>query len=52
MVKNRAVFDAKNSSDNEKKSDAINKMLAYMTNLDANFDFLTSSTVLFACKIC
>jgi hypothetical protein len=32
-----SVFDAKNYSKSSSVSDTINKMLAYMTNLDANF---------------
>ena len=36
-----AIFDAKNyRPDIDQKNDATNKMLAYMTNLDANFDAL------------
>jgi hypothetical protein len=35
-----AVFDAKNYSKSSSVSDTINKMLAYMTNLDANFGAL------------
>jgi hypothetical protein len=36
-----AIFDAKNyRPDDDQKNNATNKMLAYMTNLDANFGAL------------